>query len=186
MAGLGGNTRYLKPVLEGTWYFRHMSRGVIGLRTQYQFISSGAPNQIPVFERLWLGGEYSVRGFDIRRIGPTLSDIDPTVPEASFNGRTVIGGNKSLLFNAEYQIIIAQPVRFIFFYDTGQVQNFGDQFAMRDFKTSTGAELRFFMPMLNVPFRLIYSWNPQREGVYNDNFAPQESTTFRFAVGTTF
>jgi hypothetical protein len=54
------------------------------------------------------------------------------------------------------------------------------------FKTSTGVELRFFMPVLNVPFRLIYAWNPQREGVLNNNLQPQKETVFRFAVGTTF
>ena len=97
-----------------------------------------------------------------------------------------MGGNKSLLFNAEYQFTIAGPVRLIAFYDAGQVQDFGRHFDLGDFKTSTGIELRFFMPMLNVPFRLIYSWNPQRDGVYNDNLQPQEARTFRFAVGTTF
>ena len=54
------------------------------------------------------------------------------------------------------------------------------------FKTSTGLELRFFMPVLNVPFRLIYSFNPQREGVLDNNLRPAKETTFRFAVGTTF
>jgi outer membrane protein insertion porin family len=197
LAGLGGNTRFWKPTLEGIWYLPHTSRTTIGLRAQYQFISAGNPLQIPVFERLWLGGEYSVRGFDIRRIGPTLSDVNPPVydengdlisgvPVDSFEGRTIMGGNKSLLFNAEYQFAIANPVRLIAFYDAGQVQNFGDRLSVSDFKTSTGVELRFFMPMLNVPFRLIYAWNPQRDGVYNDNLRPQEETVFRFAIGTTF
>jgi outer membrane protein assembly factor BamA len=54
------------------------------------------------------------------------------------------------------------------------------------FKTSTGVELRFFMPVLNVPFRLIYSFNPQREGVLDNRLQPAKQTTFRFAVGTTF
>ena len=36
---------------------------------------------------------------------------------------------------------------------------------MPAFKTSTGLELRFFMPVLNVPFRLIFAMNPQRDGV---------------------
>ena len=98
----------------------------------------------------------------------------------------MFGGNKSLLVNAEYQISIAQPVRLIVFYDAGQVQDFGQSLTMRDFKTSTGLELRFFMPVLNVPFRLIYAWNPQRDGVFNDQFQQQEETVFRFAVGTTF
>jgi hypothetical protein len=53
-------------------------------------------------------------------------------------------------------------------------------------KTSTGAEIRFFMPVLNVPFRLIFAENPQRGGVLNDQLLPQKAFTFRFAVGTTF
>jgi outer membrane protein assembly factor BamA len=57
---------------------------------------------------------------------------------------------------------------------------------MQDFKTSTGIELRFFMPMLNVPFRLIYYWNPQADGVYNDRLIEQEKSGFRFSIGTTF
>ena len=197
LAGLGGNTRFLKPTLEGIWYIPHMSRTTVGLRAQYRSLSASDPNQIPVFERLWLGGEYSVRGFDIRRIGPTLSDINPFrvnpetgeeegIPEDSYQGRTTMGGNKSLLFNAEYQVMIVSMVRIIAFYDAGQVQDFGNRFALDDFKTSTGVELRFFMPMLNIPFRLIYAWNAQRDGVYNDRLQAQEKTVFRFAVGTTF
>jgi hypothetical protein len=54
------------------------------------------------------------------------------------------------------------------------------------FKTSLGAELRFFMPVLNVPFRLIYALNPQRGGVLDNNLQPAQSSTFKFSVGTTF
>ena len=32
------------------------------------------------------------------------------------------------------------------------------------FKTSTGVEVRLFMPVINVPFRLIFAYNPQRGG----------------------
>jgi hypothetical protein len=54
------------------------------------------------------------------------------------------------------------------------------------FKTSTGAEVRFFMPVLNVPFRLIFAMNPQRGGVLDNNLSPAKRFTFRFAVGSTF
>ena len=54
------------------------------------------------------------------------------------------------------------------------------------FKTSTGAEIRFFMPVLNVPFRLIFAYNPQRAGVLDNTLQPQKAFQFRFAVGTTF
>ena len=186
LAGFGGNTKFWKPTLAGTWYVPHTTRTTIGFRVQYEHLSAGDPDQIPIFERLWSGGEYSIRGFDIRRIGPTISDLNPEVSEETYQGRTVMGGNKSLLFNAEYQFTIAGPVRLIAFYDTGQVQDFGQKFAPGDFKTSTGLELRIFMPMLNIPFRLIYAWNLQRDGIYNDDMVPQEKTAFRFAVGTTF
>lgn len=54
------------------------------------------------------------------------------------------------------------------------------------FKTSTGAEIRFFMPVLNVPFRLIFAYNPQRGGVLRNNLTPAQRFQFRFAVGSTF
>ena len=54
------------------------------------------------------------------------------------------------------------------------------------FKTSTGAEVRFFMPVLNVPFRLIFAYNPQREGVLDNRLRPQKAFQFRFAVGTMY
>ena len=120
----------------------------------------------------------------------------------------MLGGNKSLLFNLEEQITIAGPVRLIAFYDAGQVQSGptlvgppayvpiggsvatvvkpGQSFNLQDFKTSTGLEVRFFMPVLNVPFRLIFAYNPQRDGVLDNQLQPQKGFQFRFAVGSTF
>jgi outer membrane protein assembly factor BamA len=46
--------------------------------------------------------------------------------------------------------------------------------------TSTGAEMRFLVPMLNVPFRLIFAYNPNSERFF------QPSTAFRFGIGSTF
>ena len=141
--------------------------------------------------------------------------------------KLVVGGNKSLLFNVEYLITIAGPVRLVLFYDAGQVRARGESFGWkraghadhvprarssrtratsirpfnpflrvpagdhRDrrasaFKTSTGAEIRFFMPVLNVPFRLIFAANPSRGGVLDNNLQPEKKWKFRFAVGSTF
>jgi outer membrane protein insertion porin family len=175
LAGLGGNTSFYKPRLEGVWYFRQAPRLSVGLRAAAEYVAPfGRTLELPIFERLVLGGEYSVRGFDIRTIGTRT----PT--------GLVIGGNKSLLFNAEYLISIAGPVRLVFFYDAGQVRDERQSFHLDEFKTSTGAEVRFFMPVLNVPFRLIFAANPQRSGVLDNNLQPQKEFTFRFAVGSTF
>ena len=186
LAGAGGNTKFVKPILEATLYRPHLSRTIFGARVQYRHLQAGNPDSIPIFERLWLGGEYSIRGFDIRRVGPTLAEVRPESASNPYERLIIMGGNKSLLLNLEYQFVLGGPVRLVTFYDAGQVQDFGREFSMNDFRTSTGVELRFFMPMLNVPFRLIYYYNPQLEGVYNDRYQPQERHGFRFAMGTTF
>ena len=173
---LGGNTQYYKPRIEGIRFWRHTSRTSFGIRGQYEFIAPVRDTKtLPIFEKLFLGGEYSVRGYDIRSIGPS----DP------FTG-LVLGGNKSMLFNVEYLFSIVPQVRVIAFYDAGQVADDNDPFALDKFRTSTGAEVRFFMPVLNVPFRLIFAANPQREGVLDNSLRPAKNFTFRFAVGSTF
>ena len=188
-----------------------------GFRGEGQWIRPyGDTRTPPIFERVFLGGEYSVRGFDIRSIGPR----DPITG-------IVTGGNKSLLFNGEFYINVGGPVRVLAFYDAGQVRDIGKRFRWNEditevvnpdppflsdpfagvvltppgvvfepiirvidrtpaFKTSTGFEVRFFMPVLNVPFRLITAYNPSRRGVLNNNLQFTQKLTFRFAVGTTF
>jgi outer membrane protein insertion porin family len=176
VAGLGGNTRFLKPRLEAVKFFQQSRRTSIGVRAETEYIRPyGTSLPLPIFERLFQGGEYSVRGFDIRSIGPRDAGTG-----------VVLGGNKSLLFNGEYLISIAGPVRLVMFYDAGQVRNEGEAFAWSEFRTSTGAEVRFFMPVLNVPFRLIFAMNPQRDGILNNDFRPARKFQFRFAVGSTF
>jgi outer membrane protein insertion porin family len=217
LAGLGGNTNFLKPRFEYARFQPLNRRTSFGFRTQLEWIKPyGSTTSIPITEALYLGGEYTIRGYDIRSIGPR----DPQ------NQYLVLGGNKSMLFNVEYLINIAGPVRLVLFYDTGQVRTIGQKFAMKEditetvdpsaptlydpyttttlvnpnapptfqqvvgqtsaFKTSTGAEIRFFMPVLNVPFRLIFAYNPQRFGVLDNSLRPAKKFTFKFAVGSTF
>jgi len=177
IAGIGGNTRYINPTLEAVWFIQHTSRTSVGLRAQGEYIKPwGRTSPLPIFERLVLGGGYTIRGYDLRSVGPQ----DP-------GSGIVIGGNKSLLFNAEYLISVGGPVRLILFYDAGQVKDVGFRFQPQDFITSTGAEIRFFMPVLNVPFRLIFAANPQRDGVLNYSTGqPEKAFRFRFDVGSTF
>ncbi len=217
-AGPGGNTTFWQTRLDAIWYIPLSLKSAIGLHAEGQYvIPRGDTLTLPIFEKFFQGGEYSVRGFDLRTIGPR----DPL-------SNLVIGGNKSLVFNAELYYNIAGPVRVLGFFDAGQVQDFGVKLRWKDpitevvfpgqplltgplgnlglltplggspqpqvvtvgethaFKTSTGVELRFFMPVLNVPFRLIGAYNPSRRGVFNNNLQPQQKFTFRFAVGVTF
>ncbi len=219
VAGIGGNTSFINPRTEGIWYFPQTKRTSFGFRAAWEYLRPyGDTRVLPIFQKIFLGGEYSIRGFDIRSVSPR--DELSGVP---------VGGNKSLLFNAEYLIHIAGPVRLVLFFDTGQVRNVGEHFSWKEpvyrrtqpgtlyptfldtvgiisnplagvtlplqtdivgeslaFKASTGAEIRFFMPVLNVPFRLIFAMNPSRVGVLDNNLQPEKQWKFRFAVGSTF
>lgn len=220
IAGLGGNTSYVTSSAEVIQYFKFSPRVSLGLRGQTQYIRPyGNTVQLPIFEKIFIGGEYSMRGYDLRSVGPRDAATG-----------LVTGGNKNLLFNAEFVVTVAGPVRMLAFFDAGQVRDIGEKFGWKEdvlervttggvipllydpsvtqmlnnpsapqpvttnrvlgqrdaFKTSTGLELRFFMPVVNVPFRLIAAFNPARGGVFDNNLTMAKRFTFRFAVGTTF
>jgi outer membrane protein assembly factor BamA len=191
-------------------------RTSLGLRAEKQYVRPyGRTQTLPIFEKLFSGGEYSMRGFDLRTVGPR----DPETG-------VLTGGNKQLTLNAEYYVDIMSQLRIVAFFDAGQVRDIGQRFGWKEdilrrvvppqpylsdlfgatnlllpdanairtevvgqtsaFKTSTGIEVRFMMPVLNVPFRLIGAYNPHREQVFNHQLDPTKKFTFRFAVGTTF
>jgi outer membrane protein insertion porin family len=174
---LGGTLSYLKPQIETIFYIPHTRRTSLGLRGEVAWVLPyggtaridpvTGRDSLPFYQRYYLGGENQIRGTNIRAVGPRDQN------------NQLQGGNKYVLFNAEYYIDIAGPLRGVLFFDAGQAYLEGKSFDLKQLRTSTGAEVRFIMPVLNVPFRLIYAINPNR-----DFFTPR--STFKFAVGTTF
>jgi outer membrane protein assembly factor BamA len=165
---LGGTVDYIKPDLEVVAYRPHTRRTALGVRAQVGWIRPYADTrELPYYQRFFLGGETQIRGVNIHTVGPVDAE------------NRSLGGNKFLMFNAEYYFDIAGPLRALVFYDAGQAFAEGRNFNLRQLRTSTGAEVRFIMPVLNVPFRLIYAFNLSRD-------AFQPARTFKFAVGTTF
>ena len=165
---LGGTTNYIRPEVEGVLYIPHTRRTAFGMRVNGGFIRPyGDTGVLPYYLRYFLGGEYQIRGVDIRTVGPTDSQ------------NRALGGDKFVLFNAEYYFDLFGPVRALVFHDAGQAFAESEAIDLKQLRTSSGVELRVIVPMLNVPFRLIYAWN-----VYRDVFQPARA--FKFAVGTTF
>ena len=90
-----------------------------GTRAEVPYIRPyGATYDAADLREAVLGGEYTVRGFDLRAISPrdTLSGV-------------FIGGNKMIDLNAEYYIELIGQLRLLFFYDAGQVRDIGEPFA---------------------------------------------------------
>lgn len=182
---LGGSIHSFKPTLKATKFFR-MSR-----RTSFDFnIEAGmiqplkkdcantyadAPNFnnrlcVPQAERFLVGGEYSVRGFELGNLGPKETVL----------GRSIaVGGYKYNVLNAEYVVRLNDPLRLVFFGDAGYSYAYREKWDLRKLRFSTGAELRVFLPVFQFPLRFIYAINPQSKP--DDKF-----NGFQFTIGNTF
>jgi outer membrane protein insertion porin family len=164
---LGGTSDFIRPDLEAIVYVPVTRRTALGVRGQAGWIWNYGSTELPYYQRYFLGGETQIRGVNIRTVGPLNAD------------NVVLGGTKFVLFNAEYYFDVMPQVRALLFHDAGQAFDERHAIDLRQLRTSTGAELRVTLPVIGVPFRLIYAWN-----IYRDTFQP--ARTFKFAVGTTF
>jgi len=168
---LGGEIDLYKPRLEFTHY-QPLIRGLrwhsIGVHVEYAFVEPLGGSQVPFWERFFLGGERSIRGYEIYSIGPRSSEGQ------------AIGGMKQLVFNAEYIWAVGGPLYLILFHDRGNTWELGQKVSFKDVYSSTGVEARIFVPALRIPFRLIFAYNNRL--IYKDD----TNFSFRFAIGTTF
>ncbi len=76
-AGLGGNVRYIRPVLVYKHYQamkglrpNREGRNVFAYRVQLSYITGFSGDVAPPFNRFYSGGENEIRGFDIRAATP--------------------------------------------------------------------------------------------------------------------
>jgi outer membrane protein insertion porin family len=165
---LGGDVHLIRPRLEFSHFQPFISNHVLGFHVEYQYIKPLKNKPVPYWERFFLGGEQSIRGYEFFTIGPRDEK------------NILIGGEKSLVANFEYIVPVGGQLFFILFHDRGNALLPSQKFNLKDMYTSTGLEIRVFVPALRVPFRLIFSYNNRKIYADDSNFA------FRFAIGTTF
>ena len=98
-------------------------RGRIGLADPY-----GDSDDVPIYERFFAGGAYTIRGYDERSVGP----VDPLSKDA-------LGGNSMLVGNIEYTYPLFSFLKVAAFYDIGNVwEKIGDILSKKDTPTNTG------------------------------------------------
>ena len=102
----GGDSDYWKTELRTAKFiptFESMEQ-TISLMGRIGFITSlDDSDNVPFFDRFFLGGPYTLRGFGYREVGPKDNNGEPE------------GGNTYGLFSIEYTFKIADPLRFAFF-----------------------------------------------------------------------
>lgn len=195
---LGGTFNVLRPFVEYQKFYpdRFLSgrRNTFALRIQAAHVRAfgnlpgGEPAAVPFFERIWSGGEFTLRGFDIRSVSPWAITrqprldgrgnpfIDPGTGLPAISESVIpIGGDTSLIVTGEYRIPIVGPLQLTAFTDFGtatilrksDLRLFGPNTFVelldatnRVWRMSTGAEVQFLLPVINQPFRLIFAYNP--------------------------
>ncbi len=145
-AGLGGNVAFTKVVAESGWYIPLVLDTVGFLHGKGGYVTENSGGVLPDYERFYLGGINSVRGYEWREIYVLDEDGNQ------------IGGNKFVLFNAEciIPLLKKQGLVGVLFYDTGDVYNDDEGVDLSTLRSSTGFGFRWYSPM--GPIRLEYGY----------------------------
>lgn len=150
MAGLWGDIAYNKFEAEGEMYFRigedSMERPhLLSTRAAAGWMKeSGDSTDVPVYERFFVGGSGSLRGFEFRGVGPHE------------NGEPV-GGKAYWTAAAEYGFpLVGVPspgepsLRGVAFVDTGSLASDWSDSGITDVRVSVGAGIRIVIPFLGT------------------------------------
>jgi outer membrane protein insertion porin family len=97
---------------------------------------------VPTFDRFYMGGASTMRGFRENSMGPVDESGTPT------------GGKVMILGNAEYRKGLFWKFGYTIFVDAGNIWERMKDINLRDFKLSSGMGLQFFTPV--GPLRLDY------------------------------
>jgi outer membrane protein insertion porin family len=146
---LGGDSRYAKYILGWKGYTPPTESTVLSANFLWGHVVSTEGGMVPIYERYFLGGPYSVRGFEAR----TLSPVDPNTGER-------YGGNKEAVSNFEFLVPIVTDLNFkgVLFFDAGNTWTQGDwPFLDEGLRTAAGFGLRWYSPM--GPLRFEWGWN---------------------------
>lgn len=167
---LGSSSDYYRLEAKGSYYTNFFDKAIVVMvgakvGTVATFSRS---DEVPVFERYFLGGGESIRGFDYRSIGPVR------------NGEN-IGGQTMLLLTAEVSHPIWGPVRGAFFIDAGNAWDNSYSMSLSDINVGAGWGLRVKLPQINMPIKLDIAYP-----IINNQDNESSKVRLHFNVGFTF
>ncbi len=138
----GSSTNFYTLEAKGSYYLSFFDKAIVAMvGGKVGTVGTFDGEEAPLYERYFLGGGNSLRGFEYRTVSPT------------YKGEN-IGGQTMLLLTAEVSHPIWGPVRGAAFVDVGNA--WADEFDMdfSEINIGAGYGLRVKIPQLNVPIRL--------------------------------
>lgn len=168
---LGGDDHFFTVGLEHQTFYQLWKDHVLHGKIKGAAIYKNSSHEIPVFERFWLGGIGTIRGYDSRHIVPR---------DKASNER--IGGTRMAYTNLEYIWSFDNELglSLVPFFDAGFNIDMDNTYTWKDeiFK-SYGLEMRWRSPLGDLRFSYGIPLDKDRRG-------KKESGRFEFSMGSTF
>jgi len=146
---LGGDNYFVKVGGETSWYFPMPLKTVLNLRGQVGFLQPYGGKPVPIYEKFYVGGIKTVRGFEYGKAGPLDTNNEP------------IGSEKMAVFNSELIFPLSREIglRGAVFWDVGK--GFDRLSDFTPLKTGLGIGIRWFSPI--GPIQIDLGFNPIRK-----------------------
>lgn len=167
---LGGDAQFTKVEGSSGWYFPMPFKTVFHVEGSAGQVFENETGKLPVYERFYLGGLNSVRGFEYGKISP----IDPITGDR-------IGGDKMWYTNVEliFPLLETQGLNGLVFYDAGQVMDDDEDWGEvnDNIKNAVGLGIQWLSPM--GPLSVVLGFNL-------DPLDDEDDSVWDFSVGGTF
>jgi len=175
-AELGSENEFTRVVGRTRWYFPLFWEFVLRLNGTAGWVDSPSDEPVPLFERFFVGGIFTVRGFERNSIGEKIYTTDK--PDGTTSDIT-IGGVSELILNAEIEFPIFKEVgiRGVVFLDAGNAWGADETFDPFSLRTSFGFGFRWNSPVGPLRFEWGFPIDP-RPG--------EDSSVFEFTIGNSF
>jgi outer membrane protein insertion porin family len=174
-----GQTDIYKLELNAAKYWLLPSDIIFSLRGGTGVVDNyGSSDEVPIFDRFFIGGSRTVRGFDYRTVGPRYSYADPITGKIVQTDEPE--GGKTMAFgSAEFTYPIFDRVRGAVFADAGiDNQNFFD-YSFSDVQVGVGFGFRLDLPIGPLRFDLGFP-------IVADQFNDGSVVRFHFDAGYQF
>jgi outer membrane protein insertion porin family len=162
---LGGDNYFVKGFGESNWFFPLIWNLVLNLRGKLGIIEPYGGKEVPVYEKFYVGGIATLRGFEYGMAGPVDRNGDP------------LGSNKMAVFSTEILFPLATELglRGAVFCDVGKgFDDFGDFLPVR---IGAGPGIRWFSPFGPIRIDLGFNLSP-KEG--------EKNQVLEFSMGTVY
>ncbi len=161
----GGDENFYKLIGESRWFKRIKNKIVFTFRLRLGYIDSFNGDEIPSWEKFYVGGVKTLRGFKFGKAGPRDEVGD------------VKGADKEIITNTEIRFPILEElgVRGVIFYDMGKGYDEGE-FDL-DLRKSVGAGISWRSPFGPVVVYWGLNLSPKSD---------EKSSIFHFSMGKTF